>query len=415
VRELDARLRRAMDTMRVADVHSHLGGIRQAQTLADIASYHWLSVELTRAKGSPIEANPRRDPEGYLREVVPLFPAIRNTVNHYAFVGILRDLYGFQDRTLTKANWQAADEGVRAHADDPAWLAAVLDRAGIERILVAINDGMPDDTPRYVPYDYGEPVYATRSLEPFERWAALGISVPTTPNELVAAIETRLEWLAAGKGARALHVWAPGTWNYRPVQPSEVAPIITRLNADQPVSEADRDTLASFCSDVAAAGAGRRDMVIQLFHGAIKYTPKGYCAAYYNPEFLRSRALHFERHPETTFDVFLATRAASQEAVFLSRACRNVMVSGGWWMGFSPTTLGTFFRDRLELLPNTAWNAFYSDGYIVEWCYGKLLVTKNRLARALGELVEDDFISEDDALDIAQSVLYNNAVAAYGL
>jgi hypothetical protein len=291
----------------------------------------------------------------------------------------------------------------------------VLDRAHVERILVAIKDGMPDDTPRYVPYDYGEPLYATRSLEPFEHWTDLGISVPTTPNELVAAIETRLEWLAAENSVRALHVWAPGTWNYRPVQASEVAPILTRLNADQPVSETDRDTLASFCSDVAAAGAGRRGMAIQLFHGAIKYTPKGYCAAYHNPEFLRSRALHFERHPHTTFDVFLATRAASQEAVFLARAYRNVMVSGGWWMGFSPTTLGTFFRDRLELLPNTAWNAFYSDGYIVEWCYGKLLVAKNRLARALGEMVEDDFISEDDALDIAQSVLYNNAVEAYRL
>ena len=199
--ELCQRIRASMDSMSVADVHTHLGsfGLRQARNLADIVSYHWLAVELARAAGRKFQSDPRADPIGCVREVLPYFPDVRNTVNHYTFMGILRVLYGITDRTLTEENWECADD----------------------------------------------------------------------------------------------------------------------------------------------------------------------------------------------------------------------MVSGGWWHGFTPTTLLTFFRDRLEMLPSTAWNAFYSDGYIVEWIYGKLLVTKNRLALALSGMVDEGFLTEDDALDIARRLLYANAVASY--
>jgi hypothetical protein len=413
--DLCRRIRAALDETPVADVHSHLGGLRQAQTLADIVSYHWLSVELARAKGGRIDASPREDPEGYLREVVPFFPAIRNTVNHYAFLGILHDLYGFQDRTLTQANWPAADAAVRAHAADPAWLAATLDRGRLGRILVPIHDGMPDASVRYVPYEYAEPLYALRSPEPFQQMASRGLPVPQTPEELAEAIGKRLDWLAAEKGVRALHVWAPGTWAYRPVEAADVADLVRRLAAGERLAEAEADTMASFAADATAAGAARHGMVIQLFHGSLRYTRGATNASYWNPEFLRSLTRHFERHPETAFDLFLATRLPSHEAALLSRSYPNLMVSGAWWHGFTPTTLLTFFRDRLEMLPNTAWNAFYSDGYIVEWVYGKLLVTKNRLALALAGMAEEEFLTEEDALDIARRVLWDNPVRAYGM
>jgi hypothetical protein len=40
-------------------------------------------------------------------------------------------------------------------------------------------------------------------------------------------------------------------------------------------------------------------------------------------------------------------------------------------------------------------------------------VTKNRLAQALAEMTVEGFITEDDAVDIARRLLYDNAVAAY--
>jgi hypothetical protein len=65
------------------------------------------------------------------------------------------------------------------------------------------------------------------------------------------------------------------------------------------------------------------------------------------------------------------------------------------------------------MLPMTRWNAFYSDAYCVEWCYGKLLVTKNRLAVALSELVGEGLIGLEDVVPLARAVLYENPKREY--
>ena len=73
----------------------------------------------------------------------------------------------------------------------------------------------------------------------------------------------------------------------------------------------------------------------------------------------------------------------------------------------------TMFRDRLELLPTTAWSAFFSDAYMVEWVYGKQLVTKHVLSRVLAEMVAEGYVSEDDAVQVAKQVLYLTPLATY--
>jgi hypothetical protein len=65
------------------------------------------------------------------------------------------------------------------------------------------------------------------------------------------------------------------------------------------------------------------------------------------------------------------------------------------------------------MLPTTAWNAFFSDGYIVEWVYGKQLVTKNVLSHALADMVAEGYITEQDALEMAAQLLYHTPLAVY--
>jgi len=106
--------------------------------------------------------------------VLPHFPAVRNTANHYAFMGILRDLYGITDRTLTGENWQLADEMVRSHAGDPGWVRTVLDRARAERVIFPTQDGPPDPSPRYVPYESAEYLFSLRTPEQLRAIAGVG-------------------------------------------------------------------------------------------------------------------------------------------------------------------------------------------------------------------------------------------------
>lgn len=448
MKDIFREIREGLDELRVIDIHSHLGsrGIWQARDLAHLVSYHWLSVELARAKGGQIEADPTEAPDDYMSEAVPHFPAIRNTVNHYALMAMLRDLYGLQDRTLTEDNWRDVDARVREAAADPDRFVKVLDRCNIDRVFVGYDAprspneasgshnggvrwkeghseggdkaGSRKKCRRCVPYGYGEPMFAFE--HPSQAGAILGKGAepPETLDELAEGIGKHIEYLAKERKVRALHNWVRGTWVYRDdVAPEEAAAIYGRVIAREEVPQEERDRLMSFTADVTAEEAGKEGMTIQIFHGMIAYTRgRGVpCMVHFNPQFIPALTKHFWRHGRTRYDLFYGTRTASHELASLARVYPNVSVSGAWWHGFSPTTLSEFFRDRLELLPNTAWNAFYSDGYMVEWLYGKLAVTKNRLAHALAGMVDEGFITRDDALDIARKLFYDNPVEIYGL
>lgn len=428
------RIREAMDSMRIFDVHSHLGGggYRQARTLADIISYHWLATELIRAAGRRPASDPQQDPEGYIREVLPYFPMISNTSNHYALMGILKDLYGLKDRTITEANWRELDSQVRRTAEDPSWLGEVLAKAKVEKVLVAIRDlAQPDE--RFVPYEYAEYLYMPLPQRPSrgttkKRKGLIedGRPFPAVSEELDELICARLDALAAERKVRALHVWLGWNWHYSPPDMKRLAELLGRLSSASKQSQEalfleaeslrpdERDMLVSFCADSVAKAAARHRMVVQFFHGMTPYEPGSLgCVSTWDPDFLRSLKAHLAGHRDVLFDLFLGTRIPGHEAASVSRVYCNLMVSGAWWHAFAPSTMTSFFRDRLEMLPSNAWNAFYSDGYIVEWIYGKLLVTKHCLARALAGMVEEGFLTEGDALSIAQRLLYENAAAAY--
>lgn len=431
--ELNDRIRAALDDQPVVDVHSHLGFFQkwQARHLADLLSYHWVAVELERAAGEPVKERAEEDLDGFVEAVAPYVSKIRNTSNHYALMGILRDLYGVEDRTVTPENWKDINARVRERAGDATWIDEVLAKAGVEKISVTYTDVALKPNPRFFAYALGEPLYAIdgearlrqaddRPIKKEARMKAMvdaDRALPATARALEEIIVKRVKWLHEAHDVRALHVWPRESWRYRDHTTEEVSAALEKLSGGEGLGQEEMDVLQSFSADTTAREAGKYGMVVQLFHGSTKYG-KTSCVAnttHYDPAFFPHLAKHLARNPGTRFDSFLGTRVPSHEVAQLSRVNKNLMVSGAWWHAFSPTTMNEFFRDRLEMLPMNAWNAFYSDGYIVEWVYGKLLVTKNRLAKALADMVEEGWLVEDDCADIACHVLYENPKEAYGL
>jgi hypothetical protein len=130
---------------------------------------------------------------------------------------------------------------------------------------------------------------------------------------------------------------------------------------------------------------------------------------------VRGLARHVAQHTGVRYDLFLGTRIPGHEAVSIARRHPNLMVSGAWWHAFTPRSMLGFFRDRLEMLPHTAWNAFYSDAYVVEWQYAKLQLTRNRLAHALAGMVAEGFLTRRDIPETARRLLYENPVEHYHL
>jgi hypothetical protein len=414
-------LKAAIETLPAVDVHTHLGlrGQRQARTLADLVAYHWLQTELLRAGASVTRREAAENPDAYMEKAAPVFGAIRSTSNHYCFIGMLRDLYGFDGRTLDAGNWRRADEAVRAHAADPGWLDHVLDRARIRRLPVDVDSGKPDESGRYWLYAYAEAAMAPINRRRLQAvCGGEGATLPADADALAAAVAARVRDAVVRLGVRTLHVWPQEPWAYRAHAPAEITPLVRRVGEGAELAPDEQQRLASFCADAVAAEAGRHRLTIQLFHGMARFDKDDEVppvASVWDPYFLHGLTTFAPRHSDTHFDLFLGTRIPSHEAASAARVLPNVAVSGGWWHGFTPSTLGAFFRDRLEMLPNTAWNAFYSDGYLVEWIYAKLLLTRNALSLALAQMMDEGYLGGDDALEIAGRVLAGNAEAIYRL
>lgn len=404
----------------VIDIHTHLGdrGFRQARNLADIVAYHWIHLEINRAGGQTPFVEVVENPDEYLHSVVPHFKLIRNTANHWCLMQLLKDLYGFDERTLTESNWESLDKKVREDAKNKNRLNEVLTKSKITKLSVPITAGIPDDSGKFIPYEYGEYLFApTTPLRFMELVSHNSGQIPDSITEVSELIVNRIKFLRKNNKIKILHFWIRESWVYKSCKKNEAEILFHRMLKGINLTLEEDNRLVSFFADTVAEIAAELGITLQVFHGMDFYgseAPK-FVASHSEPEFVRSLPRFASEHKSTSIDLFLATRLSGFESASISRTSSNLSVSGAWWHGFTPTTLGLFFRDRLEMLPHNSWNAFFSDGYIVEWIYGKLLLSKNRLAKTLSDYVEEGFLEIDDIPEIAQNLLHDNPKRIYGL
>ena len=400
------------------DVHSHQGtrGIWQARNLWDILSYHWLAADL-RCAGCPAEIFTSRemDPREKVKRTVPYSASCRNTVNHWCFINICRDLYGFQGRYLDAGNWEELYEAVAEKADDPEWERQVLSRAGVKRVSAAQNEDPPRFPEHYFMYDSAEYLFCPGVHGDTHSCLRRMGGAITDAESLRESIHRNVRSLLADRNVRALHVWAPLTWTYTAADPGQATLLLHKAQASARMTQQELDELASYTADCTAEVCGELGIVIQLFFGSVQMEESGPYVSMYRPEWLRALVPFLSRHPQTNIDLFMATRPVSHEAAVLARNYPNLWLSGAWWQGFTPTTLSTFFRDRLEMLPMNKWNAFFSDAYCVEWIHGKVTLTRNRLAAALSGVLEEGLLDRDSVPDVVRAVMHGNAVRLYGL
>ena len=413
------RIKAAIGEIPVIDIHTHIGTMDkwQAADLVDLLFFHPLGSELRNA-GCPEEVSTPlmsglnvdlMDPRERVRLAVPFCAAIRNTSTYWSFATVLKDLYGI-DGGLTEDNWEKAYDAVLERAGDTSWESEVLKRAGIEKTAIDYNSS-PKDPSAYFSYAYVEPLYGVGLGKPDALFKMLGRGV-SSGTDLAKALTNAVAVLASKSEIRALHVWLPASWRYTAIEEPEIDRLLYYWSTGENISSYEQNCLASFSADIMAREAGKHGLVVQLFHGSTAYG-RGFQVGTWHQDYLRTLIYHVGKHVRTKYDILLATRNASHEATSMARMHTNLMVSGAWWHAFTPTTLTTFFRDRLEMLPHTRWNAFYSDAYCVEWSYGNLMMAKNRLSVALTGMVDEGLISEADVVPIARAVLYDNPKREY--
>jgi hypothetical protein len=121
------------------------------------------------------------------------------------------------------------------------------------------------------------------------------------------------------------------------------------------------------------------------------------------------------RHPKIHFQSFVASRHANQALCTMCRELPNFSLSGYWWLNFFPSVIRQVMEERLDMLPTNKQVGFFSDAYCLEWTYGKSKIVLNQLAAVLADKVATGQYSKNEALRVAQAILYETPQELLGM
>jgi len=120
-------------------------------------------------------------------------------------------------------------------------------------------------------------------------------------------------------------------------------------------------------------------------------------------------------YPDVRFDFTALSAADQHQLCIMVKNFSNAVVSGFWWYCNTPSIIEAGLRMRLELLGAHCQNGQNTDAYMVEQGYYKMRQYKRTLCRTLATMIEDEFFTEEEALQIARHLLLDNPIRHFGL
>ena len=99
----------------------------------------------------------------------------------------------------------------------------------------------------------------------------------------------------------------------------------------------------------------------------------------------------------------------------LARELPNLSLAGYWWHNFFPEVIRQIIGERLDILPASKQVGFFSDAYCIEWTYAKAILVRRQLARVLGQRIEQDQFTFEEAVRIAEDILFQTPQKLLGM
>lgn len=423
---VQSELEEGLAEVPILDAHSHLVVAKlAARGLHDVVLYHMVVSDLYAAgcpSGNRLTEFPgwpdRSEANFRLAQAIPFLPRIRNTSNAWLVRRILADLFDWHEE-ITLENWPQLDGLIRERADDVDWAHGVLDRAKIESVTAEyVRRDSTNTTGRFhYSLEWGFFSYAQSGefdtpLKELERcWGRLPEARPASPatpersistlDDVHESLEHYLDVFPYDETiGMATHFST--LIDYRSVDEAEMtAALAARAHAGTD----ERDIYSSYVTERFLTGLEKRRYsgIIQFSFGAESLPFETGSLA--SQKTIGQLATIFDRHSTLRFQCILGSRHANQALCTLARELPNFSLAGYWWHNFFPDSVRGLIGERLDMLPVNRQVGFFSDAYCVEWAYGKSVLVRRELARALTERVCQKQYSIDDALSIARSIL----------
>ena len=412
------------------DVHTHLTcGELGARGLHDILLYHMLLSDLysagcpdgprlTEFPGAPSA----EETEWRVARALPYLRKAANTSTNWMFRQVLRGLYGWED-TVTEDNWRRLDRIIVERSAEPGWADEVLRRLNIVRSCtehVRRAGGVDDHRFQYsvewaVFTRPGSGMFDTPLFELERCWGTTPGPPPgagehqrpvtdrvvRSASDAKTAMEEYVRNVPEMVVSMATHISTD--IRYREVSDAEFEDALSLRATAGPLEQ---DVYSSYLNELLLSELERRraDVVFVFSTGAeeLPFATGGRLSQ----STVGQVGKMIERHPGLRFECMLATPHTNHAFCGLARQLPNLTMVGYWWHGFYPEAIRQMMAERLDMLPVNRQIGFFSDAYTIEWVYGKAVLVRRQMAQLLAARISEGWYNLDEAVEIANEILY---------
>jgi hypothetical protein len=400
------------------DVHSHLprDGMA-AESIDRLLFYHMILYPLRSAGADEAKlwagrwghegASPPRDE--WLRH----WPGITNTGFGWILRTILRDLYEF-DEPITEESLPRLEAAFEARALRDDWPRHVLEKANVARVCSShlhvppLKEGEYDGGIRFTvettpSSGMTEPGSWRKRLQGMGKHLGRDVDSKQALYDAVDAFYGGRDWT----DKRVLVAWVSSQADFMPVPDAEIDRLLADAAAgDEPDLAGRRKLEAAFLRAICEANRERID-VFQICFG-VQFESQHRCHPISRaaPQFATTLGRLVGEFPDIHFNFLNGYEKAEPMLTALCIGYNNVSLSSFWWTGFFPEAMHTGWARRFDMVPTSNLCAFLSDGYCVDYIYGRLALTKRTIANVLAEKIERGFLTGNEALKAARNVLF---------
>jgi hypothetical protein len=189
---------------------------------------------------------------------------------------------------------------------------------------------------------------------------------------------------------------------YRPVTADEM---ITALKHRDSAGPVERDIYICYLQEYLLTELEKRRKRVVVPMGIAAEPLPFESGTKFRDESVFEYARMVSRHPNIDFVAFIASASHNQHFCTLARELPNLYLIGYWWHNFFPSYISRIMEERLELLPINKNIGFFTDGYCLDWVYGKSILIRKILSDVLGQKIDSGYYTKRQALDIAKAML----------
>jgi predicted TIM-barrel fold metal-dependent hydrolase len=335
----------------------------------------------------------------------PYWPYIRNTGYGKAVLISIQRLFDEEDVNADSVERITAK--LRAQVQKGYYAHVLHDVAGVESCQVNSLDRTfrVTEYPDLLFQDIGTlPLSSELDLDTLRRDTGLPIN---TLHECYEAID----WYFESYGQQAIATKNQSAYSrrldYANVSAEDAAPIFKRLAGGQELSTAEHKALRDHLWRYTVTKATAYNLPVKLHTGY--YAGTGYMPLDRVSQNLKDLCPILQDFPTTKFVLMHITYPYQDELIALAKQYANVYVDLCWAWIVNPAVTTRFVKEFLMAVPANKIFTFGGDYTAVENVVGHAAIARHGLTQALSELVDEEWLTENEALALVEPLMRGNA------